>query len=65
MAYAVLRQGDIQQAREMFEDSIQSTQKANLMIAMVYAVEGLASLHVNQGTTRTRRSAFRLGRCHA
>jgi tetratricopeptide (TPR) repeat protein len=49
MAYAVLRQGDLHQARGMFEDSIQSTQKAGLMIAVIFAIEGLASLHVNQG----------------
>jgi predicted ATPase/class 3 adenylate cyclase len=48
MAYAVLRQGDIQRAREMFEDSIRATQKADMMIGMVYAIEGLASLNVNQ-----------------
>jgi predicted ATPase/class 3 adenylate cyclase len=48
MAYAFLRQGDIQRAREMFQDSIRSTQKADLMIALVFAVEGIASLYVNQ-----------------
>jgi tetratricopeptide (TPR) repeat protein len=48
MAYAVLRQGDIQKAGALFADNIQSTQKANLTIALVYTVEGLASLYVNQ-----------------
>jgi tetratricopeptide (TPR) repeat protein len=48
LAYAVLRQGDIQKARALFADNIQSTQKANLTIALVYTVEGLASLDVNQ-----------------
>jgi predicted ATPase/class 3 adenylate cyclase len=48
MAHAVLRQGDIQKARALFADNIQSTQKANLTIALVYTVEGLASLNVNQ-----------------
>jgi predicted ATPase/class 3 adenylate cyclase len=48
MAYAVLRQGDLQKARALFADNIQSTQKANLTIALVYTVEGLASLSVNQ-----------------
>ena len=48
MAYAFLGQGDIQRAREMFQDSIRSTQKADLMIALVFAVEGIASLYVNQ-----------------
>ncbi|HXQ34313.1 MAG TPA: tetratricopeptide repeat protein, partial [Anaerolineales bacterium] len=49
MAYAVLHQGEIEQAREMFRESIQSTEKTGLMIALVFAIEGLASLNVNQG----------------
>jgi len=48
MAYAVLRQGDIQRAREMFETSIRDIQKADMMIGMVFAIEGLASLNVDQ-----------------
>jgi predicted ATPase/class 3 adenylate cyclase len=48
MAHAVLRRGEIQQAREMFEKSIRDTQKADLLIALVFAVEGLASLNINQ-----------------
>ncbi len=48
LAYAVLRQGDIQKARALFADNIQGTQKANLTIALVYSVEGIASLYVNQ-----------------
>jgi tetratricopeptide (TPR) repeat protein len=48
MAYAVFRQGDIQKARALFADNIQSTQKANLTIAFVYTVEGIASLYVKQ-----------------
>ena len=47
-AYAVLRQGDIQKARALFADNIQNTQKANLTIALVYTIEGLASLYVSQ-----------------
>ena len=49
LAYTVLRQGDIQQAREMFEEGIRGMQKAALVIGLVFAIEGLASLHVNQG----------------
>jgi predicted ATPase/Tfp pilus assembly protein PilF len=49
MAYAVLRQGDTQQARKLFEDNIQKSQKANMTIALVFAIEGLVSLNVNQG----------------
>jgi tetratricopeptide (TPR) repeat protein len=48
MAYAVLRQGDIQRAREMFENGIRGMQKADLVIGLVFAVEGLASLNVKQ-----------------
>ena len=55
MAHAVLRQGDIQKAGALFADNIQSTQKANLTIALVYTVEGLASLYVNQ--SRPERAA--------
>ncbi len=48
MAYAMLRQGNIQKAHTLFADSIQNTQKANMTIALIYAVEGVASLNVNQ-----------------
>jgi len=48
MAYAVLREGKIQQAHEIFRESIHRAQKADLIIALVFAVEGLASLYVNQ-----------------
>jgi tetratricopeptide (TPR) repeat protein len=48
MAYAVLREGKIQQAHEFFIESIHRAQKADLIIALVFAVEGLASLYVNQ-----------------
>lgn len=48
MAYAILRQGEIQRAFSVLEDSIQNTQKAGFIIALIYAMEGLASLNVNQ-----------------
>jgi len=48
LAYAVLRQGDIIQAKERFGFSIQQFHKVNNMIGVVYTIEGLASLHVNQ-----------------
>jgi tetratricopeptide (TPR) repeat protein len=48
MAYAVLREGNIQQAHEMFRENIHRAHKAGLMIALVVVVEGLASLHINQ-----------------
>lgn len=47
-AYAVLCQGDLQKARALFENNIINTSKAGLTIALVYTIEGLASLHVNQ-----------------
>jgi tetratricopeptide (TPR) repeat protein len=40
--------GDIEQASAMFQVSIRDMQKAALMIALVFAVEGLASLYANQ-----------------
>jgi tetratricopeptide (TPR) repeat protein len=48
LAYTVLRQGEVQQAQVMFEDTIQHTHKAGLTIALVFAIEGLASLSVNE-----------------
>ena len=58
LAYAVLRQGDIQKARALFEDNIQSTQKANLTIALVYTVEGIASLYANQAHSERAAQLF-------
>ena len=49
MAYALLRQGELQSARQLFEDGMRGMQKADLVIGLVFAVEGLASLHANQG----------------
>jgi predicted ATPase/class 3 adenylate cyclase/tetratricopeptide (TPR) repeat protein len=48
MSYVFLRQGDIQRARERFLASIADTHKANFLIALVYNIEGLASLHVHE-----------------
>jgi predicted ATPase/DNA-binding SARP family transcriptional activator len=45
MAYVFLRQGDIVQARETFEISLRQVQSEN---GLIYAIEGIASLHVNQ-----------------
>jgi tetratricopeptide (TPR) repeat protein len=47
-AYALLRQGNLRQARELFEQSIQRAYQADWTIMLVFATEGLASLHVNQ-----------------
>ena len=48
MAYTFLQEGEIQQARQLFEECIQRAYKADRMINLVFAVEGLTSLHVNQ-----------------
>jgi len=49
VGYINLREGNLVQAREMFSLSIQQFQKANNLIGIVYAMEGLASLYVMQG----------------
>jgi predicted ATPase/DNA-binding XRE family transcriptional regulator len=50
MGHAFLREGNIAQAREIFEITIQEFQKDEvLLIGVIYTIEGLASLHVNQG----------------
>jgi predicted ATPase len=48
MAYTILRQGDIQLARQKFVDCIGLSQKVGFTIGLVFAVEGLASLNVAQ-----------------
>lgn len=48
MAHTLLRLGEIQRACEMFRTMIVRTHKANFVIALVYAIEGIASLHVSQ-----------------
>jgi len=49
MAYMLLQQGAIGQARELFEECIQRAYKADWKMNLVFAVEGIASLNVNQG----------------
>ena len=48
MAYAYLAQGKVQQAHQSFEESIREMQNADLVIGLVFAVEGMASLFVDQ-----------------
>jgi tetratricopeptide (TPR) repeat protein len=55
LAYTILRQGNLMQARDVFSDSIQRFQKTNTLIGLVYAIEGFASLHVN--LNRPKRAA--------
>jgi tetratricopeptide (TPR) repeat protein len=47
MAYAILRQGDIQQAREIFEICIRDMQNTGSLSGVVYCIEGVASLIAN------------------
>jgi predicted ATPase/DNA-binding XRE family transcriptional regulator len=49
MAYVFLRQGEFTRAKEMFRLGVQQFQKVNNVIGVVFAIEGLASYHVNQG----------------
>jgi non-specific serine/threonine protein kinase len=63
MAYAVLRQGDITQAKEKFKFCVQHFQNTENMGGLVFAMEGLASLNINQD--QPCRATLRLGRCHA
>jgi len=49
LSYALLRQGDLQKANEMFGLCIQQFQKANILIGVVYVIEGLASLNIQLG----------------
>ena len=48
MAHVFLRQGEVQRARLQFTDCIEKANKANFMIVVVYAIEGLASLNITQ-----------------
>src|SRR6185503_9330442 len=58
MAYTLLRQGAIGQARELFEECIQRAYKADWKVNLVFAVEGIASLHVNQGQAERAAQLF-------
>ena len=58
MAYAFLRQGEIAKARDLFEQGIRSMQKAELVIGLVFAVEGLSSLHTQEGQAQRAAQLF-------
>ena len=58
MAYTLLRQGAIGQARELFEECIQRAYKAGWRINLIFAVEGIASLNVNQGQSERAAQLF-------
>ena len=48
LAYTLLQNGEFVQAKETFELSLQQFQKDNTINGIIYAIEGLASLHVKQ-----------------
>ena len=48
VGYIALQEGDAIQTKEMFSLAIQNFQKTNNLIGIVYSIEGLASLYVNQ-----------------
>jgi predicted ATPase/class 3 adenylate cyclase len=48
LAYTKLQQGHIPEAKEMFERSVQNFKKANIVVGLVYTLEGIASLHVHE-----------------
>jgi predicted ATPase/class 3 adenylate cyclase len=58
MAYTLLQQGAIEPARELFEECIQRAYKADWKVNLVFAVEGLASLNVNQGQSERAAQLF-------
>ena len=57
-SYAVLRQGDVRQAHKMFEDSIRRVKRDNWVVFFIFAIEGLASLYVNQDQPRRATPLF-------
>jgi predicted ATPase/DNA-binding CsgD family transcriptional regulator len=48
MAYVFLREGNRRQAGNIFENCIQQFQKDESVIGVIYTVEGIASLYMNQ-----------------
>jgi predicted ATPase/DNA-binding XRE family transcriptional regulator len=58
LAYALLRQGDVVQARETFEISLQQFEKAGYINGLICTIEGFASWHVNQGQSEHATQLF-------
>jgi predicted ATPase/DNA-binding CsgD family transcriptional regulator len=58
MAYALLRQGEIVQARGTFEISLRQFEKAGYINGLIFTIEGLASWHVNQGQAKHATQLF-------
>jgi len=48
LAYVILRQGETVKSQSKFKNVIHRFQEKNIVIGLVYAIEGLASLNVNQ-----------------
>ena len=55
LAYATMRQGNFQKARELFEICIRNCQKRQDLLGLVFSIEGLASLYLQQ--SQLQRSA--------
>ena len=58
IGYAFLHQGNIQQARALFVDSIHNTHTVGLAGILVFAVEGMASLYVDQNQFKRATQLF-------
>jgi predicted ATPase/DNA-binding XRE family transcriptional regulator len=58
LSYALLRQGDILKAKDTFHLCTQQFQRVNNLIGLVYAIEGLASLHLKQPDRAARLFAW-------
>jgi predicted ATPase/Tfp pilus assembly protein PilF/DNA-binding XRE family transcriptional regulator len=49
LGHVFLQQGNLAQAKEALETSLQQFQKNDIVIGLIYAIEGLANLHLTQG----------------
>jgi tetratricopeptide (TPR) repeat protein len=58
MAHTLLRQGDISKAKEIFEYVIERFQKADHGNGVIYAIEGVASMSVNQNQLQRAAQLF-------
>ena len=58
MAYALLRQGEIVQARGTFEISLRQFEKAGYINGLIFTIEGFASWYTNQGQSEYAAQLF-------
>jgi predicted ATPase/transcriptional regulator with XRE-family HTH domain len=49
LGHVFLQQGKLAEAKEALETSLQQFQKDDIVIGLIYAIEGLANLHLTQG----------------